>query len=125
MRTVERDSVAGLNLKNPLRRQEKCPPLQTAGSIGDVIRHERVAPMIDLHHTFRRLVSGIGQGQRRPAHLSETGQQPLPKLSSISNLSILRRRLQSARMREASGRKRRVRELPEEPLLVTAEALRR
>lgn len=114
MRALERDSVAELDLENPLRRQEKCPPLQPAGSIGDMIRDEGVAQMINLRYLLRRQVRSIRQRQRRPAYLTETDFQPFPEFCPISNLSILSRRLQSARMREAAGWKRRVCELPEE-----------
>ena len=100
--------------KNPGAGVQKRSALRPAGPIGDVVRQEEVGSAIQAGQGDWNVVSSGHQRQAKVARLPEGISEEGAQLGGVDEL-LLRRGLEAARMSEASGRKRRVRKLEDEP----------
>ena len=102
--------------EDALGRREQGLALEAAGAVGDVVRGEGVAQAVQRDEPVRSAMGGFHERQGGTAQLAEAGFEERCQVRAAAQLAMLPRRFGSAGMREAAGRERRIRELPEEPV---------
>ena len=101
---------------HPRAGRGKRAPLSAAGPIGDRVRQEQVGDLVELPEPRAIAMRGIEQRQHAAPALFERVEHELPQRAKVRHLPTLPRRLEPPRMRERTGRKRGVGELPDQEI---------
>ena len=97
------------------RRKERAT-LDPACTVGHGVDQKRLRQRIELLEILETLIAGIEERQRREPGLLDRSVQELPQRVVAVELAMLPGGLESPRVRERTGRKRRIHDLPGQPI---------
>ncbi len=117
--TMEAGGLAGVGeerfAKDAFGGGLKRGALETAGAVGDVVVEKGVGQRIPFAQALRLVETGDDEGEEVPTELAEVVREEGFQFTAVTHFAVLTRGFESAGMREATGWKRRVDQLPDEP----------
>ncbi len=96
------------DVEDPFHGGRKCSSLRAAGAIGDMVRGKGVAQLIEFGESTRFIVRGRDERQRSMAKLLQARFDEGNELLAVAHFAMLPGGFESGRVREATGRERRI-----------------